>query len=61
MLVPTDESKEIVKKFEELWNKIRDLARSITNSSNDCDKQYMKIKFNLDDCLPLIKCTKFVT
>ena len=30
MLVPTDESKEIVKKFEELWNKIRDLAGSIT-------------------------------
>ena len=29
-LVPTDESKDTLKKFEELWNKIRDLIRSAT-------------------------------
>ena len=29
-LVTTNESKEIMKKYEELWNKIRDLIRSIT-------------------------------
>ena len=42
MLVPTNESKEITKKYEELWSKIR-------------DQQYMKIKFNSDDKLPLNK------
>ena len=29
MLVPTDESTGMLKKSEELWNKIRDLIRSI--------------------------------
>ena len=36
-LVPTDESKDTLKKHEELWNKIRDLARSITNNSDNED------------------------
>ena len=35
-LVPTNESKEKIKKYEELWIKIRDLIRSITMlKSND--------------------------
>ena len=52
-LVPTNESKEIIKKYEELWSKIRDLIRSITKNSDDYDEKYMKIKFNWDDELPL--------
>ena len=32
-LVYTDESKDALKKYEELLNKIRDLIRSITNNS----------------------------
>ena len=32
-LVPTNESEEIIKKHEELWNKIRDLIRSIIKFS----------------------------
>ena len=51
-LVPTNESKEIIKKYEELWSKIRDLIRSITKNSDDYDEKYMKIKFNSDDKLP---------
>ena len=35
MLVPANESKEIIKKYEELWNKIRYLFRSITGNSDD--------------------------
>ena len=31
-VIPTDESKDTLKKYEELWNKIRDLIRSITNN-----------------------------
>ena len=34
-------------------DKIKDLIRSITNISGDYDENYMKIKFNLDDNLPL--------
>ena len=42
-------------KYEDLWIKIRDLIRSITINSNGYDGKYMKIKFNSDDELPLIK------
>ena len=52
-LVPTNESKEIIKKYEELQSRIRDLIRSITENSDNFDKKYMKIKFNSDDDLPL--------
>ena len=52
-LVLTDESKEKIKKYEELWIKIRDLIRSVTKSSDDYGENYMKIKFNSDDELPL--------
>ena len=54
-LVPTNESKEIINFFEELCNKIRDLIRSITKNSYDYDDNYMKIKSNSDDDLPLNK------
>ena len=51
-LVPTNESKENIKKYEELWSKNRELIRSITKNSDDYDKKYVKIKFNSDDELP---------
>ena len=51
-LVRTNESKEIINQYEELWCKIRDLIRSVTKNSNDYDEKYMKTKFNLDDELP---------
>ena len=40
MLVPTNEGKEKIKKYEELWNKIRDLIRSIIKNSADYDEIY---------------------
>ena len=43
------------KKYEELWSKIRDLIGSITKDSDDYNENYMKIKCNLDDKLPLNK------
>ena len=55
MLVPINESKEIIKKFDELLIKIKNLIKSITKSSNDCDEKYKKSKFNSDDDLPLNK------
>ena len=42
-LVPTNESKEKIKKYEELLSKIKDLIMSITKT--DYDEKYMKISF----------------
>ena len=53
--VPTNVSKEKIKKYEDLWIIIRDLIRSITKNSDDYDEKHMKIKFNSDDELPLNK------
>ena len=55
ILVPTDESKDTLKKYKEMWSKVRDLIRSITNNSEDYDEKYMKIKSNSDDDLRLKK------
>ena len=60
-LVPTNEKKEKIKKYEELWRKIRNLIRSITKNSDDYDEKYVKIKFNLDDELPLNKTIEIPT
>ena len=56
MLVPTNESKEKIKKYEELFIKIRDLIRSITKNSDDYDydEKCIEIRFDSDDELPLI-------
>ena len=55
MLVPTNESKEKIKNYEELWIKIKDLIRSVTRKSDDYVEKYIKIKFYLDDELLLNK------
>ena len=54
-LAPTNESREKLKKFEEIWSKIKDLIGSITKNSDDYDEKYMTIKINSDDKLPLNK------
>ena len=54
-LVPTNESKEKLKKYEELWIKIRDLIRSITKNVDDYDEKYMKVKIDSDNELLLTK------
>ena len=54
-LVPINESKEKIKKYEELRIKIRDLTRSLTKNLDDYDEKSMKIKFDSDDILPLNK------
>ena len=54
-LIPTDESEDTLKKYVELWNKIRNLNNSKSNNSDDYHNKYMKTKFDLDDDLPLKK------
>ena len=44
-----------LKMYGELLNKIRDLIRSKTHDLDNYDENYMKIKFNSNDDLPLRK------
>ena len=54
-LVPTNESKEKIKRYEELLIKIRDLIRLVTKKADDYDEKCTKIKLDSDDKLPLNK------
>ena len=60
-LVPTNKSKEKIKKYEQLWIKTRDLIRSITKILDDYDEKYMKIKFRSDEELPLNKMVEILS
>ena len=60
-LIPTNESKEKKKKYEKPWSKITNLIRSLTKNSDDYDEKYLKIKFNLDDELPLNKAIEITS
>ena len=40
-----------MKKYEELWNKMKDLIRSKTSNSDNYNKKFMKIKFDSGDHL----------
>ena len=42
------------KKYEKLWNKIKGLIRSTTDSLDNYNKNYVKIRLNLYDELPFI-------
>ena len=54
-LGPTNQSKEKIKKYEEMWIKIKDLIRLVTKKSDYCDDKCMKIKLDSDDKLPANK------
>ena len=47
--------KDTVKKYEELWTKIRDVVCLTSSDSDDDDKKYIKIKFDSYDDLGLKK------
>ena len=55
----TDENKELLKKYNDVWYGIRNRIKKVSNSECDYEKDYMKIKFNYDDDLPLNKPLKF--
>ena len=55
----TDENKELLKKYNDVFNGIRDKIKEINSNECDYEKDYMKIKFNSDDDLPLSKQLKF--
>ena len=55
----TDENKELLKKCNDVWNGIRDKIKIVNSGECDYERDYMKIKFNSDDNLPLDKPLKF--
>ena len=55
----TDENKELLKKYNDVFNGIRNKIKKISDDECDYEKDYMKIKFNSDDNLPLNKPLKF--
>ena len=56
----TDENKELFKKYNDVFNGIMDEIKTINGGQgNDYEKDYMKIKFNSDDNLPLNRPLKF--
>ena len=55
----TDKNKELLNKHNHFFNGIRDKMKEINSSECDYEKDYMKIKFNSDDNLPLNKPLKF--
>ena len=55
-----DENKEVLKKYADVWDGIKNKIKAINgDKENDYEKDYMKIKFNSDDDLPLNKPLKF--
>ena len=55
----TYENKQLIKKYNDIFNGIRDKLKEINSDERDYEKGYLKIKFNSDDELPLKKSLKF--
>ena len=57
--VSTDKNKEVLKKYTQLWDGIKYQIKTINGGKPIAyEKDFMKIKFNLDDNLPLNKILK---
>ena len=55
----TDENKEVLKKYTELWDGIKNEIETINGGKKrEYGKDFMKIKFNANDNLPLNKLLK---
>ena len=55
-----DENKEVLKKYGDVWDGIKNNIKAINGGEeNNYKKDYMKIKFNFDDDLQLNKLLKF--
>ena len=55
-----NENKKLLKKYADVWVGIKNKIKTINGGKeNDYGKDYMKIKFNSDDDLPLNKPLKF--
>ena len=58
----TNSNSKVLKKYGEIWSRTKDQIEQINGSkSEEYRKDYMKIKFNSDDDLPLNKQLKFTS
>ena len=54
------ENKEVLKTYADVWDGVKNKIKAINGGQeNDYEKDYMKIKINSDDDLPLNKPLKF--
>ena len=56
-----DKSSEVLKKYSELWSGIKNCIEKISDNEGEYDKDFMKIKFNSDDDIPLNKVLNFLS
>ena len=54
-----NENKELLKKYNDVFNGIIGKIKEVSNDGCDYEKDYIKIKFNFDDNLRSIKPLKF--
>ena len=54
----TDENKELLKKYADVWNEFKNKIEAINSGECVYEKYCMKITFNFDDNLPLNKPLK---
>ena len=59
MFDSVDENKKLLKKYNDVWNGTKNKVKEVSDSEYDYEKDYMEIKFNSDDNLPLNKPLKF--
>ena len=52
-------NKELLQKYNDVWNGIKNKIKGVDDSECDYENDYMKIKFNSDDNLSLNKPLKF--
>ena len=55
----TGSNNEVLKKYAEVWSGIKDQIKKMNGSVGEYGKDYMKIKFDSDDDLPLNTLLKF--
>ena len=54
-----DKNKELLKKYNDVFNGIISKIKEVSNDECNFEKDYSKIKFNSDDYLPLNKPLEF--
>ena len=50
---------ELLKRYNDVWNGIKNKIQEVSRGERDYEKDYIKIKFYSDDDLPLNKPLKF--
>ena len=61
-IASTDKNSQVLKKYLEVWNGIKDCIEKINdNELGEYDRDYMKIKFNSDDDITLNKQLNLLT